>query len=172
MYNTKSSAYVNKNKQNHALDKIVQAFQDTEKPPSKSRVQLKITRLRNYYRGENNKVEKSKTSGSNLDTVMFSRGIFDSLEFLKDNFVARPAKSNLKDDDSSLNNSSIYISDNPSSAKFVRKIVKGQKSNAEAVMTIAAKALEKISSRYDGSSEKKDKVDEDRNLVEMIYTML
>ena len=97
---------------------------------------------------------------------------FDSLEFLKDNFVAHPAKSNLKDDDSSLNNSSIYISDNPSSAKFVRKRVKGQKSNAEAVMTIAAKALEKISSRYDGSSEKKDKVDEDRNLVEMIYAML
>ena len=97
---------------------------------------------------------------------------FDSLEFLKDNFVARPTKSNLEDDDSSWNNPSIYISDNPSSAKFVRKIVKGQKSNAVAVMAIATKALEKISSRCDGSSEKKEKEDEDRNLIEMIYTML
>ena len=97
---------------------------------------------------------------------------FDSLEFLKDDFVARPTKSNLEGDDSSLNNLPIYISDNPSSAKFVRKIVKGQKSNAAAVMAIATKALEKISSRYDSSSEKKEKVDEDRNLIEMIYTML
>ena len=39
-------------------------------------------------------------------------------------------------------------------------------------MAIATKALEKISSRYDGSSEKKEKEDEDRNLIEMIYTML
>ena len=97
---------------------------------------------------------------------------FDSLEFLKDNFVARPTKSNLEGDDSSSNNLPIYISDNPSSAKFVRKIVKGQKFNAEVVMAIATKALEKISSRYDSSSEKKEKVDEDRNLIEMIYTML
>ena len=48
LFNTKSSAYVNKNKQSHALDKIVQAFQVTEKPPSKRQVQLKITRLHNY----------------------------------------------------------------------------------------------------------------------------
>ena len=78
----------------------------------------------------------------------------------------------MEDDNSSLNNPSIYISDNPSSAKFVRKMVKGQKSNAEAAMAIATNALEKISSRYDDSSQKKDKVDEDRSLVEMIYTML
>ena len=39
-------------------------------------------------------------------------------------------------------------------------------------MATATKALEKISSRYDGSSEKKEKEDEDRNLIEMIYTML
>ena len=55
---------------------------------------------------------------------------------------------------------------------FFRKMVKGQKSNAEAAMAIATNALEKISSRYDDSSQKKDKVDEDRSLVEMIYTML
>ena len=64
----------------------------------------------------------------------------------------------MEDDDSSLNNPSIYNGDNPSSAKSVRKMVKAQKSNAEAVMAIATKALEKISARYDGSSEKKSKV--------------
>ena len=39
-------------------------------------------------------------------------------------------------------------------------------------MFTATKALEKISSKYKGRSKKNDKVDEDRNLVEMIYTML
>ena len=51
-------------------------------------------------------------------------------------------------------------------------MVKRQKSNAEEVMTAVTKALEKISSRYNDSLEKKEKVDEDRNLIEMIYTML
>ena len=31
LYNNKSSAYLNKDKESHALDKIVQAFQDTKK---------------------------------------------------------------------------------------------------------------------------------------------
>ena len=39
-------------------------------------------------------------------------------------------------------------------------------------MATATKALEKISSRYNDSLEKKDKMDKDRNFVEMIYTML
>ena len=39
-------------------------------------------------------------------------------------------------------------------------------------MVTATKALEKISSKYEDRSKKNDKVDEDRNLVEMIYTML
>ena len=39
-------------------------------------------------------------------------------------------------------------------------------------MFTATKALAKISSKYKGRSKKNDKVDEDRNLVEMIYTML
>ena len=39
-------------------------------------------------------------------------------------------------------------------------------------MAAATNALEKISSRCNDSLKKKDKVDEDRNLVEMIYTML
>ena len=39
-------------------------------------------------------------------------------------------------------------------------------------MAAVTKALEKISSRYNDSLEKKEKVDEDRNLIEMIYTML
>ena len=39
-------------------------------------------------------------------------------------------------------------------------------------MATATKAVEKISSRYNGSLERKDKKDEDRNLVEMIYKML
>ena len=51
-------------------------------------------------------------------------------------------------------------------------MVKSQKSNAEEVMATATKALEKMSSRYCDSLEKKDKVNEDRNLVEIIYTML
>ena len=38
-------------------------------------------------------------------------------------------------------------------------------------MAAAAKALEKISSRYSSSLDKKDKVDEDRNLIEMIYAV-
>ena len=69
LYNTKTSAYLNKDKESHAFDKIVQTFQDTEKPPTKSQVQLKITRFRNCYGGENSKVEKSKTSGCDLDPV-------------------------------------------------------------------------------------------------------
>ena len=73
---------------------------------------------------------------------------FDSLEILKDNLVARPTKSNLEDNDSSLSNLSIYSSDNPSSAKSVRKMVKGQKSNVEEVMATVTNALEKISWRY------------------------
>ena len=75
------------------------------------------------------------------------------------------------EDDDSLSNSSIYNSDNPPSARSVRKMVKRQKSNAEEVMAAVTKALEKIS-RYNDSLEKKEKVDEDRNLIEMIYTML
>ena len=71
-----------------------------------------------------------------------------------------------------MSNSSIYNSNDPPSAKSVRKMVRGQKSNAEEVMATATKALEKISSRYNDSLEKKDKVDKDRNFVEMIYTML
>ena len=51
-------------------------------------------------------------------------------------------------------------------------MVKSQKSNAEEGMATATKALEKMSSRYYDSLEKKDKVNEDRNLVEIIYTML
>ena len=39
-------------------------------------------------------------------------------------------------------------------------------------MVTVTKALEKISSKYEDRSKKNDKVDEDRNLVEMIYTML
>ena len=39
-------------------------------------------------------------------------------------------------------------------------------------MATTTKALEKISSRYGDSLEKKDKVDENQNLVEMIYAML
>ena len=39
-------------------------------------------------------------------------------------------------------------------------------------MATTTKAFEKISSRYGDSLEKKDKVDENQNLVEMIYTML
>ena len=39
-------------------------------------------------------------------------------------------------------------------------------------MATATKALENISSRYNDSLGKKGKVHEDRNLVEMIYTML
>ena len=136
-------------------------------------MQLKITRLRNYYRGENNKVEKSKTSGGDLDSVYVPTWkFFDSLEFLKDNLIARPTKCNLEDNDSSLSNSSIDNSDNPPSSKSVRKMVKDQKSNAEEVMATTTKAPETISSRYNDSLEKKEKVDEDRNLVEMIYTML
>ena len=50
-------------------------------------------------------------------------------------------------------------------------MVKGQKFNAEEVMATATKALEKIS-RYDGSLEEKDKVNDDPNLVEVIYAML
>ena len=62
-------------------------------------MQLKITRLRHYYGGENNKVEKSKTSGGNLDSVYVPAWtFFDSLEFIKDNLVARPTKSNMEDD--------------------------------------------------------------------------
>ena len=38
-------------------------------------------------------------------------------------------------------------------------------------MAAATKSLQKISSRYNGSLEEK-KVDGDRNLIEMIYTML
>ena len=123
MHKTKSSAYLNKDKRSHALDKIVQAFQDTGKLSAKSQMQLKITRLRNYYGGENNKVEKSKTSGGDIDSVP-TWEFFDSLEFLKDNLVARPTNSNLEDDNSSLCNPSIYNSDNPPSAKSVRKMVK------------------------------------------------
>ena len=114
LHNTKSSAYLNKDKWSHAIDKFVQAFQDKEKPPTKSQVQLKITRWRNYYGGENNKVENSKTSGGDLDSVYIPTWkFFDSLEFLKDKLVARPTKSNLEDDDSWLSNPSIYNSDNP-----------------------------------------------------------
>ena len=50
-------------------------------------------------------------------------------------------------------------------------MVKGQKFNAEEVLATATKALEKIS-RYGGSSEEKDKVNDDPNLVEVIYAML
>ena len=49
---------------------------------------------------------------------------------------------------------------------------KDQKSNVEEVMAAATNALEKISSRCNDSLKKNDKVDEDRNLVEMICTML
>ena len=59
----------------------------------------------------------------------------------------------------------MHNSDNPPSAKSVRKMLKGQKSNAEKVMATATKALEKISSRYDGSLEKKGKVNEEQNVV-------
>ena len=84
--NTKSSTYLNKGKRSLALDQIVQAFQDTEKPLTKSQVQLKITRLRNSYGVENNKAEKSKTSGDDLDFVYAPTWkYFDSLELLKDN---------------------------------------------------------------------------------------
>ena len=98
--------------------------------------------------------------------------IFWQSRIRKDNHVARPTKSNLEDSALSLSNSSIYNSNDPPSAKSVRKMVRGQKSNAEEVMATATKALEKISSRYNDSLEKKDKVDKDRNFVEMIYTML
>ena len=101
-YNAKSSECLNKDKQSHALDKIVQAFQDTVKPPTKRQMQLKITRLRNYYGGKNNKVKKYKANGGYLDSVYVPMWkFFDSLEFLKDSIVARPTKNNLEDDDSS-----------------------------------------------------------------------
>ena len=65
-------------------------------PPTKIDVQLKITRLRNYYGGENNKVEISKISVGDLDSVYIPTWKFsDNLEFLKDNLAARPTKRNL-----------------------------------------------------------------------------
>ena len=50
-------------------------------------------------------------------------------------------------------------------------MVKQQKSNAENVMESAAKALESINSRYSTTSTVNAR-DEDRDFVEMLYTML
>ena len=93
---------------------------------------------------EKNKEEKTKKSSDDLESVSFlACKFFDSFEFLKDNLVARPTKSNLEDDDSLLSNSSIYNSDNPPSAKSVGKMVKGQQSSVEEVMATATKVLDK-----------------------------
>ena len=51
-------------------------------------------------------------------------------------------------------------------------MVEGQKSYTQEVIATATKDLEKLSSRYDGKLGKKEKVDKDRNSVEMIYTVL
>ena len=172
LFNTKSPNYANKDRRNLALDKIVQDLSDFENPPTRSQIQLKITRLRNYYGGENNKVEKSKTSGGSLESVYSpSWKFFDALEFLRDNLVARPSKSNLdRNNDTAPNNdNSVYNVNNPPSTKSMRKMAK---STTEHVMKTATEVLQNISSRYDAHLNENKTVDEDRNLVEMIYTML
>ena len=72
-----------------------------------------------------------KTEKPSTKSYVSTWKYFDSLEFLKDSLVARPIKNNLDDDDSPFSNPSIYNSYNPPSAKSVRKMVKGQKSNVE-----------------------------------------
>ena len=165
---------MNKDNRSRALENICKAFHDVEKPPTKAQVQLKITRLRSYYNAENNKIEKSKTSGGDLESVHVPTWkFFNVLEFLKDNLLVRPTISNLDLIDDS-EPSQLYNTDNPLSAKLVRKIAKAQKSNAEDVMKTATRALQKISSRYENKSNEAAKViiDEDKNLSEMIYAML
>ena len=136
-------------------------------------MQLEITRPQSYCGGKNNKVEMPKKISGGLDFVYVPTWkSFDSLEFLKDNLEAHPTKTNLEDDGSSLNNPSIYNSDNPHSTEFVRKMVKVEKSNSEKLMATTFKAFAKVSSKYNISLEKKGKVDKNSNLIEMIYTML
>ena len=133
-------------------------------------MQLEITRSQSYCGGENNKVEMPKKISGGLDSVSVPTWkSFGSLEFLKE---IHPTKSNLEDDCSSLNNPSIYNSDNPHSTEFVRKMVKVEKSNSEKLMATTFKAFEKVSSKYNDSLEKKGKVGKNSNLIEMIHTML
>ena len=100
----------------------MEEFQDFDKPPSSSQVQQKITRLRCYYTAgagcsKNNKVERSKTSGGDTDSVYPATWkFFESLEFLKDNLIIRTTKNTHGDD------SSAYTVNNPPSLKSQREL--------------------------------------------------
>ena len=94
LYNTKSPDYSKRDKRDIALNKLVKEFQDFDKPPTSSQVQQKITRLRCYYSAENSKIERSKTSGGDTDSVYVPVWkFFESLQFLRNNLVIRITKS-------------------------------------------------------------------------------
>jgi len=115
-------------------------------------------------------MEKSKTSGGSFESVYTPTWkFFSALEFLRDNLVARPTKSNFDCRSAAHNDNSVYNVDNPPSDKSMRKITK---SNTENVMKTATEVVKNISSRYDMQLNESKTVDEDRNFVEMIYTML
>ena len=76
LYNSKSPDFSKKDKRSIALEKIVQGLKDLEKPPTQTEIQQKLTRLRCYYTAENNKVEKSKVSGTDRDSVYEPTWIF------------------------------------------------------------------------------------------------
>ena len=160
-----------KDKRNQALNKIADGFSGVGNPPTPAMIQLKITRLRNYYGGENNKVEKSKTSGGDLESVYVPTWkFFDRLNFLKDNLVVRATKTNLKLPHESTQ--SLYNTNNPPSAKSLKKMENAGKSTAEDVMKTATQVLQKLSSRYDATKSRENITDGDRNFVEMLYGML
>lgn len=171
LYNTKSPDYMIKDKRSQALNKIAEGFSGVDNPPTPAMIQLKITRLRNYYGGENNKVEKSKTSGGDLESVYVPTWkFFARLDFLKDNLLVRPTKTNLNLPNES--SQSLYYTSNPPSAKSLKKMENAGKSTAEEVMKTATEVLKTLSSRYDDNKPKENINDEDRNFVEMIYGML
>ena len=158
------------------MEKIVQGLKDLEKPPTQTEIQQKLTRLRCYYTAENNKVEKSKVSGTDRDSVYEPTWIFfDSLEFLRDNLVIRSTKSNLEADKNEEPASTVYNVSNPPSSKSVRKMKKVQQTSAENVMASASRALEKIESRYsqiEVEKPKKSTENEDRNLGRLRHIFL
>lgn len=162
-------------KRSIALNKVVEEFQDLTNPPSSSQVQQKLTRLRCYYTAENNKVERSKKSGGDTDSVYVPGWkFFESLQFLRDFLVIRTTKST---HEASSNDSSAYTMSTLPFLKFRKELNKKEDElNEETMMVIEDRSLEKIESRSRHSginAQQKDiQTNEDKKLSDMVYTML
>ena len=117
----------------------------------------KLTDLKNYYGGQKQMIESSKSSGAGADEVCVSPWKFyESLEFLSDAFTPRKTKSNANNED----DGSPYVDAKPPSAKTPKKLTLAQNNEIHRAMSTATTVLESVISSKRSQTPRGEDVDD------------